>query len=94
MPIINENDTVTTNEIKLGDNDTLGAMVTNLIEADALLILTDQSGLYDSDPRKNPDAQFIEEIAADHPELETMAGGAGSAVASGSVRRRNDTRLT
>ncbi|MBP6552272.1 MAG: glutamate 5-kinase [Vitreoscilla sp.] len=85
VPIINENDTVTTNEIKLGDNDTLGALVTNLIEADALLILTDQSGLYDSDPRKNPEAQFIEEIAADHPELETMAGGAGSAVGTGGM---------
>ena len=85
VPIINENDTVTTNEIKLGDNDTLGALVTNLIEADALLILTDQSGLYDSDPRKNPHAKFIEEIAADHPDLETMAGGAGSAVGTGGM---------
>ena len=54
IPVINENDTVVTDEIKLGDNDTLGALVTNLIEADALVILTDQAGLYDADPRKNP----------------------------------------
>ncbi|AUZ06438.1 MULTISPECIES: glutamate 5-kinase [Vitreoscilla] len=85
VPIINENDTVTTSEIKLGDNDTLGALVTNLIEADALLILTDQSGLYDSDPRKNPNAKFIHEIEANHPDLESMAGGAGSAVGTGGM---------
>ena len=67
VPVINENDTVTTDEIKLGDNDTLGALVTNLIDADALIILTDQRGLYHSDPRKNPQAQFISEISAAHP---------------------------
>ena len=78
VPVINENDTVTTDEIKLGDNDTLGALVTNLIEADALVLLTDQKGLYDSDPRKNPQAKLIPTIAADHPDLESMAGGAGS----------------
>ena len=85
VPIINENDTVTTDEIKLGDNDTLGALVTNLIDADALLILTDQRGLYDSDPRKNPNAQFISQISAAHPELENMAGGAGSNVGTGGM---------
>lgn len=85
VPIINENDTVTTDEIKLGDNDTLGALVTNLVDADALVILTDQSGLYDSDPRKNPNAQFIHQIEADHPELEAMAGGAGSSVGTGGM---------
>lgn len=85
VPIINENDTVTTDEIKLGDNDTLGALVTNLVDADALVILTDQSGLYDSDPRKNPNAQFIRQIEADHPELEAMAGGAGSSVGTGGM---------
>ncbi|EGV36215.1 glutamate 5-kinase [Neisseria weaveri] len=85
VPIINENDTVTTDEIKLGDNDTLGALVTNLVEADALVILTDQKGLYDSDPRKNPQAQLISTIAAEHPELEKMAGGAGSSVGTGGM---------
>lgn len=85
VPVINENDTVTTDEIKLGDNDTLGALVTNLVDADALIILTDQSGLYDSDPRKNPNAQFIHQIAANHPELTQMAGGAGSGVGTGGM---------
>lgn len=85
VPIINENDTVTTDEIKLGDNDTLGALVTNLVDADALIILTDQRGLYDSDPRKNPQAQFISQIEAEHPELEKMAGGAGSGVGTGGM---------
>lgn len=85
VPVINENDTVTTDEIKLGDNDTLGALVTNLVEADALIILTDQLGLYDSDPRKNPNAMFINEISALHPELENMAGGAGTGVGTGGM---------
>ena len=85
VPIINENDTVTTDEIKLGDNDTLGALVTNLVEADALVILTDQQGLYDSDPRQNPQAQLIAQIAANHPGLEAMAGGAGSSVGTGGM---------
>lgn len=85
VPIINENDTVTTDEIKLGDNDTLGALVTNLTDADALLILTDQKGLYESDPRKNPQAKFIHQIAANHPELEQMAGGAGSRIGTGGM---------
>jgi glutamate 5-kinase len=85
IPVINENDTVVTDEIKLGDNDTLGALVTNLIEADALVILTDQAGLYDADPRKNVQAKFIEEIEANHPGLEAMAGGVGSALAKGGM---------
>lgn len=85
VPVINENDTVTTAEIKLGDNDTLGALVTNLVDADALIILTDQRGLYDSDPRKNPNAQFISEISATHPDLENMAGGAGTGVGTGGM---------
>lgn len=85
VPIINENDTVTIDEIKLGDNDTLGALVTNLVEADALVILTDQQGLYDSDPRKNSQAKLIGRIAAEHPDLERMAGGAGSAVGTGGM---------
>jgi glutamate 5-kinase len=85
IPVINENDTVVTDEIKLGDNDTLGAMVTNLVEADALVILTDQAGLYDSDPRKNPQAKLIERAEAGDPRLEAMAGGTGSALAKGGM---------
>ena len=85
VPVINENDTVVTDEIKLGDNDTLGALVTNLVEADALVILTDQAGLYDADPRKNPQARFIQSIEANHPGLEAMAGGVGSALAKGGM---------
>jgi glutamate 5-kinase len=85
VPVINENDTVVTDEIKLGDNDTLGALVTNLIEADALVILTDQPGLYDSDPRRNPAARFIESIETSHADLEAMAGGTGSALGKGGM---------
>ncbi len=85
VPIINENDTVVTDEIKFGDNDTLGALVTNLIEGDALIILTDQRGLYTADPRKVPDAQFVHEAKAGDPALEAMAGGAGSGIGSGGM---------
>ena len=85
VPIINENDTVVTDEIKFGDNDTLGALVANLIEADALVILTDQAGLFSADPRRNPDAQLIAEARAGDPALETMAGGAGSAIGRGGM---------
>ncbi|MDF7675273.1 glutamate 5-kinase [Neisseriaceae bacterium ESL0693] len=85
VPVINENDTITIDEIKLGDNDTLGALVTNLIEADALIILTDQTGLYDGDPRQHPDAQLIDQISVHHPQLTTMAGGAGSRVGTGGM---------
>jgi glutamate 5-kinase len=85
IPIINENDTVTTDEIKVGDNDTLGALVANLIEADALIILTDQRGLYSADPRKHPDAEFVHEAEAGDPRLEEMAGGAGSGVGTGGM---------
>ena len=85
VPVVNENDTVSNDEIKLGDNDTLGALVTNLIEADCLVILTDQQGLYTADPRKNPDAQFVHEARAGDAELERMAGGAGSSVGTGGM---------
>ena len=85
IPIINENDTVVTDEIRFGDNDTLASLVANLIEADALVILTDQAGLYSADPRKNPDAQFIEYAAAGDEALEAMAGGAGSSVGTGGM---------
>ncbi len=85
IPIINENDTVTTDEIKFGDNDTLGALVANLIEADVLVILTDQPGLYTADPRKDPGATLVREAIAGDPALEAMAGGAGSAIGRGGM---------
>jgi len=85
VPIINENDTVVTDEIKFGDNDTLGALVTNLIEGDALVILTDQKGLYTADPRKDPAARFVHEAHAGDPALENMAGGAGSSIGRGGM---------
>jgi glutamate 5-kinase len=85
VPVINENDTVVNDEIKFGDNDTLGALVANLIEADALIILTDQKGLYSADPRKDPTARFIHEAQAGTPELERMAGGAGSSIGRGGM---------
>ena len=83
VPIINENDTVVTDEIKFGDNDTLGALVANLVEADALVILTAQQGLYSADPRKDPDASLVHEGDAEDKRFETMAGGSGSAISSG-----------
>ncbi|MBU3698378.1 glutamate 5-kinase, partial [Dechloromonas sp.] len=85
VPIINENDTVITDEIKFGDNDTLGALVANLVEAEALIILTDQRGLYTADPRKDPNATLIEEATAGDESLEAMAGGAGSRVGTGGM---------
>jgi glutamate 5-kinase len=85
VPVINENDTVVNDEIKFGDNDTLGALVANLVEADLLIILTDQKGLYSADPRKNPEAQFITEAKAGDPALELMAGGAGSSIGKGGM---------
>jgi glutamate 5-kinase len=85
LPVINENDTVVNEEIKFGDNDTLGALVANLIEADLLVILTDQRGLYSADPRKQPDAQFIHLGRAGDPALEAMAGGAGSGIGKGGM---------
>ena len=85
LPVINENDTVVNDEIKFGDNDTLGALVANLVEADALVILTDQKGLYTADPRKNPAAGFVHEARAGDPKLEAMAGGVGSSIGSGGM---------
>ncbi|NQY25624.1 MAG: glutamate 5-kinase [Piscirickettsiaceae bacterium] len=79
LPVVNENDTIATDEIRFGDNDTLAAMTANLVEADVLVILTDQDGLFDSDPRQNPDAKLIAASAASNPELDKMAGeGSGS----------------
>ncbi|CAG0878797.1 unnamed protein product [Cyprideis torosa] len=87
-PIINENDTVTTDEIKFGDNDTLSALVANLIDADTLIILTDQHGLFSEDPRKNPNAQLIERATAGDPEILTMAGPSGTLIGSGGMRTK------
>jgi glutamate 5-kinase len=85
VPVINENDTVVTDEIKFGDNDTLGALVTNLVEADVLVILTDQRGLFSSDPRHDQNATLIEHGRAGDVQLETIAGGAGSGIARGGM---------
>ncbi len=85
VPVINENDTVVNDEIKFGDNDTLGALVANLVEADVLIILTDQKGLYTADPRKDPGARFVHEAKAGDVTLEAMAGGAGSSIGRGGM---------
>ncbi len=85
VPVVNENDTVVTDEIRFGDNDTLGALVANLIEADLLVILTDQDGLCDKDPREHTDAKLIHETAANAPELEAMASGRGGALGRGGM---------
>jgi glutamate 5-kinase len=85
IPVINENDTVVTDEIKFGDNDTLAALVANLVEAEALIILTDQAGLFDADPRRVPGAGLIEEAEAGEARLEQVAGGTGSLLAKGGM---------
>ena len=85
VPVINENDTVVTDEIKFGDNDTLGALVANLVEADALVILTDQNGLFTADPRRDPKASFVHQAKAGDLALEAMAGGAGSSLGRGGM---------
>src|SRR5439155_989389 len=85
IPVINENDTVTTDEIRFGDNDTLGALVTNLVEADVLVLLTDQEGLYSADPRKNPAATLVRHAHAGDPALEAMASGAGTVFGRGGM---------
>ncbi|WP_096667176.1 glutamate 5-kinase [Polaromonas sp. AET17H-212] len=85
VPVINENDTVVNDEIKFGDNDTLGALVANLVDADVLVILTDQKGLYTADPRKDASARFVHEAHAGDPALEAMAGGAGSSIGKGGM---------
>ena len=85
VPIINENDTVVTDEIKFGDNDSLAALVTNLIHADLLVILTDQGGLYTADPRQDASATLLSNAMAGDPALEKMAGGAGSDLGKGGM---------
>ena len=85
IAVINENDTVVTDEIKVGDNDTLAALVANLVEAEALVILTDQPGLFDADPRRVPGARLVEQAQAGEARLEAMAGGTGSALGRGGM---------
>jgi glutamate 5-kinase len=85
IPVINENDTVVTDEIRFGDNDTLGALVANLVDADAYVILTDQNGLFDADPRLHDGAQLVASAVAGDPALEAMAGGAGSSLGRGGM---------
>ncbi|WP_308363788.1 MULTISPECIES: glutamate 5-kinase [unclassified Microbulbifer] len=85
VPVINENDTVVTDEIRFGDNDTLAALVANLVEADALLILTDAGGLFTQDPRDNPAAELIREASAADPKLMAMAGGSRSGLGRGGM---------
>lgn len=87
IPIVNENDTVVTDEIRFGDNDTLGALVANLVEADALILLTDQDGLYSADPRNNPDARLISQASASDPALRQMATGGGTLGRGGMVTK-------
>lgn len=85
LPIINENDTISTAEIAVGDNDTLGAIVAKGAEADLLVLLTDIDGLYTADPRKDPDAKLISMVSEITPELQEIAGGKGSALGTGGM---------
>jgi len=93
VPVVNENDTVVTDEFRFGDNDTLGALVANLVEADLLVLMTDQDGMYDSDPRNNPDAKLIDDMAADDLRLDAMAGDGGSLGRGGMVTKVRAARL-
>jgi glutamate 5-kinase len=88
VPVINEDDTVVTDEIRFGDNDTLAALVANLVEADLLVILTDRDGMYNADPRHNPDAELIFEARADDPALDAVAGGVGGALGRGGMQTK------
>ena len=85
VPVVNENDSVVTDEIRFGDNDTLAALVANLIDADLLVILTDQQGMYDSDPRHNPQARLLTEVDALAPELDDMAGDSKGVLGRGGM---------
>ena len=85
LPIINENDTVATAEIKVGDNDTLGALVARCVKADLLVLLSDIEGLYTADPRKDPSAKLIPVVEEVTPEIEALAGGVGSGLATGGM---------
>lgn len=93
VPVVNENDTVVTDEIRFGDNDTLAALVANLIDADALLLLTDQQGLYHEDPRHNPDARLVSVSDVHAPELDAMAGEGGALGRGGMITKLRAARL-
>ncbi len=93
IPVVNENDTVVTDEIRFGDNDTLAALVANLVDADVLVILTDQQGLFTKDPRSNPDAQLIAEAEANDPSLDAMVSGAGVLGRGGMITKLRAARL-
>ena len=93
IPVVNENDSVVTDEIRFGDNDTLAALVANLIDADVLLVLTDQDGLCDANPRENPDAAVISAAEVDDPRLDTMVGEGGQFGRGGMVTKLNAARL-
>ncbi|WP_018405135.1 glutamate 5-kinase [Marinobacter gelidimuriae] len=88
VPIVNENDTVVTDEIRFGDNDTLGALVANVVEADGLIILTDQLGLFDKDPRKHSDATLVNECFASNRDLDVMAGSSAGALGRGGMQTK------
>jgi glutamate 5-kinase len=88
VPVVNENDTVATDEIRLGDNDTLAALAANLIEADVLVILTDQDGLFDADPRQVPDAQLLAEADLSDPKLDQYAGSGRGELGRGGMRTK------
>lgn len=88
LPIVNENDTIATDEIKVGDNDTLSAMVAVGVHADLLILLSDINGLYDSDPHQNPDAKLIDEVKELTPAIMDLAGGEGSALGTGGMKTK------
>ena len=93
IPIVNENDTVVTDEIRLGDNDTLAALVANLIDADGLMLLTDQDGFFEEDPRHKPDARMVSQMDAIAPQLDAMAGGGGVLGRGGMITKVRAARL-
>ena len=92
IPVINENDAVTVDEIKIGDNDQLSATVATLVDADALIILSDIDGLYTANPATHPEAEIIHEVPEITPEIERLAGGAGSAMGTGGMMTRQKSQ--
>ena len=93
VPVVNENDTVITDEIKFGDNDTLAALVANLVEADAVILLTDQLGLFSADPRTNPEATLISQARADDPMITAVAGDGGLLGSGGMATKVRSSKL-
>jgi glutamate 5-kinase len=93
VPVVNENDTVVTDEIRFGDNDTLAALIANLMDADTLVILTDQDGMYDQDPRNNPAARLIPQAAVDDPRLGAMVSSGGELGRGGMITKLRAAKL-